>query len=97
MTDLRGSLAPLRRAKFEAALKLIEAEVFAEASDRQDYQRKLRDRLDGMSADDVIAHGVGQRDEAGRRLADGVFDAKRQLEEAKQAVNDLARAGQERP
>ncbi len=75
----RAELGPRDRIKFEAALTAIRGRQFAAASDRVEYNRRIREALDGQTAPQIVA-GVDQwTARAGTDAADAVFEAKREL------------------
>jgi hypothetical protein len=76
----KGDLGPQDRLKFEAALAEFRTNTFARADNRQDYQRRLRDGLDGLTAPAVVAQFNKDVDRVGGQAADAVFDAKRLLQ-----------------
>jgi hypothetical protein len=81
LKSVREQLGPTERVKFEAALKVVEADVFASADSRADFATQLRARLAGKTAADVIAEATGM----GGKLKDGALDA---AFEAKKAVTE---------
>ena len=79
LADAKRELGPKDRLKFEAALAEFRTHTFAKADDRQDYQRRLRQGLDGLTAPRVVAQFDRDVDRVGGQAADAVFDAKRAL------------------
>ena len=75
----RRDVGPKDRVKLEAALTEFRAHTFAKASTRQDYQRRLRAGLDGLTAPAIVAQFDTDVDRVGGQAADAVFDAKRAL------------------
>ena len=75
----KRDVSPKDRIKFEAALAEFRAQTFAKASTRQDYQRRLREGLDGLTAPAVVAQFDKDVDRVSGQAADAVFDAKRAL------------------
>ena len=75
----KGDVGPKDRVKLEAALTEFRAHTFAKASTRQDYQRRLREGLDGLTAPAIVAQFNKDVDRVGGQAADAVFDAKRAL------------------
>ena len=79
LSAAKSDLGPQDRVKFEAALAEFRARTFAKAKTRQDYQRRLRDGLDGLTSPAVVAQFDKDVDRVGGKAADAVFDAKRAL------------------
>ncbi len=75
----KADLGPKERLKFEAALSEFKARTFAKADSRQDYQRLLRQGLDGLTAPRIVAQFDRDVDRVSGQAADAVFDAKRAL------------------
>ena len=73
----KGDLGPKDRLKFEAALAEFRARTFAKASSRQEYQKLLRDGLDGLTAPRIVAQFNKDVDRVGGKAADAAFDVKR--------------------
>jgi hypothetical protein len=73
--------------RFEAAFRLIQADVFRQAKDREEFNRLMRERLNGKNAADIIAMGDGLKDGLGNRAADAAFEAKKALGDAAAAVS----------
>ncbi len=76
----RGELGPRDRLKFEAALTAVRGRQFAAASDRVEYQRRIREALDGQTASGIVAGVDRWTARAGTDAADAVFEAKRQVQ-----------------
>jgi hypothetical protein len=81
MKAVREPLSATDRVKFEAALKVIEAQVFAKATSPEEYGTLLRAELDGKTAADVIAQAGSLTDDIQQKAADAVFDAKNVIAE----------------
>jgi hypothetical protein len=79
LSAAKSDLGPQDRVKFEAALAEFRARTFAKAKTRQDYQRRLRDGLDGLTSPAVVAQFDKDVNRVGGKAADAVFDAKRAL------------------
>jgi hypothetical protein len=77
MRDARSELGPKDRLKFEAAVTEFRAQVFAEADDRQEYNRLVREGLNGLTAVAIVAKFNQNADKLGNDAADAIFDAKR--------------------
>lgn len=75
----KADLGPRDRLKFEAALTEFKAHMFAKADSRVEYQRLVRDGLDGLTAPQIVAQFNRDVDRIGGQAADAVFDAKRAL------------------
>jgi hypothetical protein len=75
----KADLGPKDRLKFEAALSEFKARTFAKADSRRDYNRQLREGLDGLTAPRVVAQFNRDVDRVEGQAADAVFDAKRVL------------------
>jgi hypothetical protein len=75
----KRDLGPKDRLKFEAALTEYRAQVFARADTRQEYQRMLREGMDGLTAPAVVAQFDRDVARVGNDAADAIFDAKRAL------------------
>lgn len=80
LSAAKGDLGPKDRLKFEAALAEFRTRTFARADNRQDYQRRLRDGLDGLTAPAVVNQFNKDVDRVNGQAADAVFDAKRALQ-----------------
>ena len=76
----RSELGPRDRLKFEAALTAARGRQFAAASDRIEYQRRIREALDGQTAPEIVAGVDRWTARAGTDAADAVFEAKRQVQ-----------------
>ncbi|WP_129586214.1 hypothetical protein [Sphingomonas montana] len=79
LSAAKADLGPRDRLKFEGALSEFKARTFAKADSRQDYQRKLRAGLDGLTAPRIVSQFDRDVGRVGDRAADAVFDAKRVL------------------
>jgi hypothetical protein len=75
----KRDLGPKDRLKFEAALAEFRARTFAKADSRQEYQKLLRDGLDGLTGPRVVAQFNKDVDRVGGDAADAAFDVKRVL------------------
>jgi hypothetical protein len=75
----KADLGAKDRLKFEAALSEFKARTFAKADSRQDYQRRLRKGLNGLTAPRIVAQFDQDVDRVSGQAADAVFDAKRAL------------------
>ena len=80
VADARAELGPRDRLKFEAALTAVRGRQFAAASDRVEYQRRIREALDGQTAPEIVAGVDRWTKRAGTDAADAVFEAKRQVQ-----------------
>ena len=79
----RADLGPRDRIKFEAALTAVRGRQFAAAGDRVEYNRRIRETLDGQTAPEIVAGVDSWTKRAGTDAADAVFEAKRGLTQAK--------------
>jgi hypothetical protein len=75
----KGDLGPKDRLKFEAAYAEYKAQTFADANDRQEYAKLLREGMDGLTAPRIVAKFDENTKKAGEDAADAIFDAKRAL------------------
>jgi hypothetical protein len=89
---VREQLVGPEQLRFEASLKLIEGQVFAKAKDRAEFNRMIRERLNGMTAADVIAQGSGLTDTLKGQALDAAFAAKKAAADAAGAVTGDAGA-----
>ena len=80
VAEARSELGPRDRLKFEAALTASRGRQFAAASDRIEYQRRIRAALDGQTAPQIVAGVDGWTRRAGTDAADAVFKVKRQVQ-----------------
>jgi hypothetical protein len=79
LSEAKADLGPKERLKFEAAYAEYKAQVFAEADNRQEYERLLRDGMSGLTAPRIVAKFDENVSKAGNDAADAIFDAKRAL------------------
>jgi hypothetical protein len=77
--DAKQELGPKDRLKFETALAEFRAQMFAKANTRQEYQRLVRQGMNGLTAPLIVAKFNSNVDKAGRDVADTVFDVKRAI------------------
>jgi hypothetical protein len=77
LRDAKADLGPKDRIKFEAALAEFRAQMFAKAGTREEYQRLVRDGMDGLTAPLIVSKFNSNVDKAGRDVADTIFDVKR--------------------
>jgi len=82
VAEVRGQLGPGDRARFEAALKLAQAEAFAKADSRAEMDERLRRKLDGRTAADVIADAQEKRGKVADAAVDGLFELKKGVGDA---------------
>jgi hypothetical protein len=77
LAEAKSDLKPTERVKFEVALGEFKARMFAGADNKEDYDRRVRDGLNGLTAPAIVA----KFDENAQKLrddaTDAVFDAKR--------------------
>lgn len=81
MAAARSELGPGDRASFEAAVKLVQAGAFAKADGRDEMEARVRRKLDGKTAEAVIADFKDKRTKAADSVIDGAFELKRRLGE----------------
>lgn len=79
LAAVRADLSPAQRLKFEAALKLVQASAFANADSREAMQARVRQKLDGRTAAEVIADYERRKTDVANDAVDQIFDLKRQL------------------
>jgi hypothetical protein len=79
LREAKRELGPKDRIKFEAALAEFRAQMFAKAGTRQEYQRLVRQGMDGLTAPLIVAKFNSNAAKAGRDVADTVFDVKRAI------------------
>lgn len=83
----KADLGPKDRLKFEAALSEFKARTFAKADSRQEYQRLLREGLDGLTAPRIVTQFNRDVDRVQDQAADAVFDAKRVLKSKERSAD----------
>lgn len=93
--EAKSDLGPQDRIKFEAALTEFRAQMFARADNRQDYQRRVREGLDGLTAPRIVAQFNKDVDRLSNGAADAVFDAKRAVQGGAKSAGEAAGAGGE--
>ena len=79
LAEARSDLGPQDRLKFEAALTEFRAQTFAKADDRQEYQRLVRQGMNGLTAPAIVAKFDENAKKAGNDAADAIFEAKRAI------------------
>lgn len=79
LATARGDVGPGDRIKLEAAISEHRARMFAKAEDRQEYQRLVREGMDGLTAPAIVAQFDEDVTRVKGQAADAVFDAKRAL------------------
>ena len=79
LSAAKGDLGPKDRLKFEAAYAEYKTQTFADADTRQDYERMLRQGMDGLTAPRIVAKFDENAEKARNDAADAIFDAKRAL------------------
>ena len=79
MADVRADLTPAERAKFEGALKLIEASAFAKSDSRAEMQERVRRKLDGKTAQQVIDDAAAKQKDLANAAVDQVFKIKKEV------------------
>ena len=90
MADARAELRPGDRASFEAAVKLVQASSFATADSRDEMEARVRRKLDGKTAETVIADFKAKRTKAADSVIDGAFELKRRLGEGVELIESDA-------
>ena len=83
----KGDLGPKDRLKFEAAYAEYKTQTFADADNRQQYERMLREGMDGLTAPRIVAKFDENAEKARNDAADAIFDAKRALKGGKATAN----------
>lgn len=79
LKDARGDVGPRDRIKLEAAISEHRARMFAKADNRQEYQRLVREGMDGLTAPGIVAQFDEDVTRVQGQAADAIFDAKRAL------------------
>lgn len=79
LKEARGDVGPGDRVKLEAAISEHRARMFAKADDRQEYQRLVREGMDGLTAPGIVAQFDEDVTRVQGQAADAIFDAKRAL------------------
>ena len=79
LAEAKGDLGPKDRVKFELALGEFKARMFAKANDRTEYDRLVRQGMDGLTAPAIVAKFDENTKKLGNDAANTVFDAKRAL------------------
>jgi hypothetical protein len=69
------------RIKLEAAIREYQARMFAKADNRQEYERLVRQGMDGLTAPAIVRQFNKDVDRVSGKAADAVFDAKRALKD----------------
>jgi hypothetical protein len=77
--EAKAQLGPGDRLKLEAALAEYRAQTFAQADDRQEYKRLIREGMDGLTAQRIVSEFNHNVDKAGTGAADALFEAKRAI------------------
>jgi hypothetical protein len=77
----RRDVGPKDRLKLEAAIREHQARMFAKADNRQEYERLVRQGMDGLTAPAIVGQFDKDVDRVSGKAADAVFDAKRALKE----------------
>jgi hypothetical protein len=77
--EAKAQLGPGDRLKLEAALAEYRAQTFAQANDRQEYKRLIREGMDGLTAQRIVSEFNHNVDKAGTGAADALFEAKRAI------------------
>ncbi|MDB5685218.1 MAG: hypothetical protein JWM75_2916 [Sphingomonas bacterium] len=75
----RRELGPNDRVKFEAALTEFRAQMFAKADSRAEYQRLIREGMDGLTAPRIVSEFNKNVKKIGSDAADGLFEVKRAI------------------
>ena len=88
---VREALPLTQRVKFEAALKAVQADSFAKAKDRKQFEADLRARLSGKNAVQVMAEATSLGKSLGDSALDAAFKAKQAATENAVAVGDIAK------
>jgi hypothetical protein len=75
----KKDVGPRDRIKVEAAIAEYRARTFAKADSREEFQRMVREGLDGLTTPAIAAQFDKDTSRIGGKAADAVFDAKRAL------------------
>lgn len=79
LKQARGDVGPADRIKLEAAIREHQARMFAKADNRQEYQKLVREGMDGLTGPGIVAQFDKDVERVKGGAADAVFDAKRAL------------------
>lgn len=79
LKEARSDVGPRDRIKLEAAISEHQARMFAKADNRQEYQKLVREGMDGLTAPGIVAQFDKDVNRVQGQAADAVFDAKRAL------------------
>ena len=79
LREAKKDVAPGDRIKLAAAIREHEARMFAKADNRQEYQKLVRQGMDGLTAPGIVAQFDKDVVRVKGQAADAVFDAKRAL------------------
>lgn len=86
MAEVRAELTPAERAKFEGAVKIVEASAFAKSDNRAEMTDRVRRKLDGKTAQQVIDEAAAKHKDLANAAVDQVFRIKK---EVTQEIGDL--------
>ena len=86
--EAKAQLGPGDRIKLEAALAEYRAQTFAQADDRQEYKRLVREGMDGLTAQRIVSQFNRNVDKVGTGAADALFEAKRAIAGRKDSATD---------
>lgn len=79
LSQARRDVGPSDRLKLEAAIREHEARMFAKADNRQEYQKLVRQGMDGLTAPGIVKQFDKDVVRVKGQAADAIFDAKRAL------------------
>jgi hypothetical protein len=79
LKEARRDVGPRDRIKLEAAITEYQARMFAKADNRTEYQRLVREGMDGLTAPAIVAQFDKDVKRVNGQAADAIFDAKRAL------------------
>lgn len=79
LREAKKDIGPAQRIKLEAAIREHQARMFAKADDRQEYQRLVREGMNGLTAPGIVAQFDKDVNRVKGEAADAIFDAKRAL------------------
>jgi hypothetical protein len=79
LRQARRDVGPTDRIKLEAAIHEHEARMFAKADNRQEYQKLVREGMDGLTAPAIVSQFDKDVVRVKGQAADAVFDAKRAM------------------
>lgn len=79
LKQARRDVGPGDRIKLAAAITEFQTQMFAKADNRSEYQRLVREGMDGLTAPAIVAQFNKDVKRVNGQAADAIFDAKRAL------------------